>query len=254
MTLATTTLQIENPSATSPLRLYTQSLNSEALGEAEYFWMPTDNRAWLGPRSHERVELESGRRFVLAAVQGNATVSINATHALKVTELTLEDDGEWSETSGEPISVTGARSFELSEKYRIAISCHSGNADVTAYLMNRSDCQVQLIRQEPGRMRITPPAPATWSKPTDAGMIAAGGKKSVVIHDRTRIVIESDSKEDVVLGLNNPNVVHGLRVKTLRDKGEANAAYLQPLRMGETSATSIAVNKMQAAIVEQMPT
>jgi hypothetical protein len=254
MTLATTTIQIDNPSATAPLRLYTQSLNSEVLGEAEYFWMPTDNRAWLGPRSHERVELESGRRFVLAAVQGSATVSINATHALKVTELILEDDGEWSETAGEPIAVTAARSFELTEKYRIAISCHSGTADVTAYLMNRSDCRVQIIRQEVGRMRATPPAPATWSKPTDAGMIAAGGKKSVVIHDRTRIVIESDSKEDVVLGLANPNVVHGLRVKTLRGNGEANAAYLQPLRMGETSAASIAVNKQQAAIVEQMPT
>jgi hypothetical protein len=254
MTLATTTIQIENPSATAPLRLFTQSLNVEAVTEAEYSWLPTDNRAWLSPRCHERVPLESGRRFVLAAVQGNATVSINATHALKVIELTLEDDGEWSERPGEPIAVTAARSFELTEKYRIAISCHSGNADVTAYLMNRSDCQVQLIRQEVGRMRAAPPAPATWSNPTDAGMIAAGGKKSVLIHDRTRVVIESDSREDVVLGLNNPNVVHGLRVKTLSGKGEANAAYLQPLRTGETSAASIAVNKQKAAIVEQCPT
>jgi hypothetical protein len=253
MTLATTTLQIENPSATSPLRLYTQSLQIESLAEAEHFWIIDDSRAWLNPRGHERLALEPGKRFVLAAVQGNATVSISATHALRVTELT-EDDGEWIESAGDPIGVNQSRSCELSEKYRIAISCHSGNADVTAYLMNRSDCQVQLIRQEVGRMRATPPAPATWGKPTDAGMIAAGGKKSVLIHDRTRIVIESDSKEDVVLSLNNPNVVHGLRVKTLRDKGEANAAYLQPLRMGETSATSIAVNKMQAAIVEQMPT
>jgi hypothetical protein len=63
----TTTLEIENPSATTPLRLYSQYLRApDEAPEIDYTWQ--DNRC-IGNvkfRIPERIPLQSGRRIILS--------------------------------------------------------------------------------------------------------------------------------------------------------------------------------------------
>lgn len=262
-----TNLTIENPSATVPLKLYTQALSREEAGDVEYVWQDDPSRMWLAPKGRESFELTNGRRFVLVAHPGevsrvgkeltavpHVTVLLHGSRSIRTTNLTLDKDGDWIETKGETITRGKHVELKLSATHRIALKIgNEEDCESHCYLSNLSSCAVQIVRQVVGRERVTMPQAATWIAPIEAGVIAAGGKKSVQVNDHQRVIIESNSTEPVELGFGNSNPIHSMRLKTLsKDNGEANVAIIPPHRAGETNGVNVSVSVDCAAIIEQL--
>lgn len=262
-----TNFTIENPSATIPLKLYTQALSREEAGEIEYVWQDDPSRMWLVPRGRESFELTNGRRFVLAAHPGevsrvgkeltavpHVTVLLHGSRSIRIINLTLDADGDWIETTGETIAQGKHVELKIDAEHRVALRIgNEDDCESHCYLSNLSSCAVQMIRQVVGRERVTMPQAATWIAPIEAGVIAAGGKKSVQVNDHQRVIIESQATEPVELGFSNHNPLHTLRLTTMRKDGEKSAVLIKPAQLGETNSVNVTVNADQCALLEQLP-
>jgi hypothetical protein len=128
--------------------------------------------------------------------------------------LTLAEDGEWVEDESESLEILGINGvlqFTVNATRRIAVTCGE-EAGIAFYIFNTSDQNsLKILDQRIARRGARRPA-ATWGRKVDAGMVAPGTKRSVVLNDNQRAVVECT--ETAVLSVTNPNTLHGLRLRT----------------------------------------
>lgn len=267
----TTTVSVHNPSATASLKLSTQGRIAPLYKKSHEF--VEDSRVGdirpNGLASLGGGQITWARRFMLVSDKAT-TISVTSRSGNFVVEelkpVEYADTGPgpgWDVARELPAAREGAK-YELAANTRLSFRINQSDETLDdAYLNLRQvgDANVQIVQQEEREVFRLSRA-VGWTPPARAAEVAPGATRPFTVNDSSRLLIETNSEQEIELGFANTNNIHSLHLSTVEKDGERIVRVVPPRAavddgtqwvIGGLNSGRINISKNTGAIVAQAP-
>lgn len=264
----TTTVSVHNPSATASLRLSTQG-RIAPLYKKHHEYVEDTKVGEIRPSGLASLgggQITWARRFMLVSDKAT-TISVTSRSGNFVVEelkpVEYADTGPgWDVARELPAAREGAK-YELAANTRLSFRINQSDETLDdAYLNLRQigDANVQIVQQEEREVFRLSRA-VGWTPPARAAEVAPGATRPFTVNDSSRLLIETNSEQEIELGFANTNNLHSLHLSTVENGAERLVSAV-PARgavdagqwvIGGLNSGRINISKSTGAIVAQSP-
>jgi hypothetical protein len=254
-----TQVVVKNPSGDATLKI---SMQGGRPGKVEPYPSFVDDPgfATVAPRMNGSIgggQFTWERRFVLSA-DAPTVIEIQGKENNFVAErleAATDKYGDYFKPHALAAPKIGTK-YELAAGELISFRLNQNDESLDgAYLnfRNQGDATLKLVQQSKKTLFRRELA-ASWDAPVFVGEIAPGRSGTYTLSDISRLVIDTESKNEITLGVFNPNTQHALRLMSAKD-GEpytVNIPAAKGTGQGYDSG-QVTLRKGTSAIIQQAP-